>query len=124
MSSGYSGPDSPPIPGPSAPAPAPAPAPWPAYAPVPMAYAPARPANWKRTSGVVKLVGQIVIGTGIVLVGCGFGYLSCSVSGSCTGTQPALDFYNLLEAGTIVAGCGVMVMGIALFLESLHRDRP
>jgi hypothetical protein len=69
----------------------------------------------------LKLLGQLLIGSGIILFGVSLGYLSCEVTGACVGNASEISFFNTLELGAIVAGMGVMVMGFALWMDSLQR---
>jgi hypothetical protein len=67
----------------------------------------------------MKMIALTLEGIGIIVSGLSLGYLVTGFNGVFGGASPFTSFLNTLEAGLIIAGIGAIVLGIALFVESL-----
>ncbi|HTP54953.1 MAG TPA: hypothetical protein VML94_08380 [Thermoplasmata archaeon] len=91
----------------------------PSSPPAPYA-APASMANeWKARGGLVKMIGFVIEGAGILVSGASVHYFLDLINGNGLNTQSLYNsLFNTLEAGVMIAGVGVIVIGIGLYLES------
>ncbi|MFY9716970.1 MAG: hypothetical protein WAK40_03430 [Thermoplasmata archaeon] len=65
------------------------------------------------------MVGFIVEGVGILVSGASLHYLLQLINGNGNNAQTLYNsLFNTLEAGVMIAGVGVIVIGIGLYLES------
>jgi hypothetical protein len=81
-----------------------------------------RPTNWKLAGGAALLVAEILIGIGVIISGLSLANISCVAGSTCTSWSVSeMNFFNELESGIIIAGIGVMLLGVGMLLQSLQR---
>ena len=102
--------------------PAQAPTSSPAYPMPPYGSNPVQGPDWKVRGGLVKMIGFVIEGVGILVVGFALNYFLQLVNSNGQNTQSIYNnLVNTLEAGVIVAGLGVIVIGIGVYLGSRQK---
>jgi hypothetical protein len=65
------------------------------------------------------MIGFIIEGVGILVSGASLHYLLQLINGNGSDAQSLYNsLFNTLEAGVMIAGVGVIVIGIGLYLEA------
>ncbi|MGB6501188.1 MAG: hypothetical protein WBG19_07305 [Thermoplasmata archaeon] len=76
--------------------------------------------DWRSHGGLVKMVGFVTEGIGVIVSGLSLHFLLELVGG--TGSLSIYtNLFDTLEAGVILAGLGVILIGLGYYLESLAR---
>jgi hypothetical protein len=72
---------------------------------------------------LVKMLGFVIEGVGILVTGLGLNYFLQLINGNGSSNVNTIynNLFHTLEAGVILAGIGVIVIGIGLYLEARHR---
>ena len=64
--------------------------------------------NWKRRGGAAKMLGQLLVGTGVVVSGISLANVKCFFQGTCASPNTVIaNFFSTLEAGIVIAGSGL-----------------
>jgi hypothetical protein len=75
--------------------------------------------NWRPIAGAIKMTALLLEGIGIIVSAVSIGFLVSEFNNPFGTPTGFISFLNTLEGGLIIAGVGAMVLGVALFLESL-----
>jgi hypothetical protein len=90
--------------------------------PTPYGSTQSEDAKWKARGGVVKMVGFFVEGVGVIVSALSLGYFLSLLTGNGSNTSSLENsFVHTLEAGIIIGGIGVIVIGIGVYLSSRQR---
>jgi hypothetical protein len=82
-----------------------------------------KPSNLRRLAGATKMLGKLLVGAGVVVSGYSLGPVACFFRSTCTNAGAVeATFVSTLELGIVIAGVGIMLFGIGVFLDSMHPD--
>jgi hypothetical protein len=74
---------------------------------------------WRSRGGLIKMVGLVVEGVGVIVSGLSLSYVVTEVNS--TGNNAVTlytNFFHTLEAGIVISGVGVILLGIGFFVGS------